>query len=253
MKAVDVAVALGLDISCKNDINIKAISSLNRPRENTLMFCNELYISKLNNVVGCVVIIPDSVAVSLLPINNIYIFSASPRLSFLRAIKLLYTTLPEPTIMLGSNVKIEPSVIIGASGFGFERNEQGKLEKFPQTGGVVIGNDVEIQAFSNVDRGTIDNTIIGSGTKIDTYCHIGHNVEIGEHCEIRAKAMLAGRVKIGDYVTIAPAASIIDGVTIGNNAFVGLASVVTKDVPANTVVAGNPARKFRNNDTVYGE
>lgn len=213
---------------------------------NQFTFCKEKNVNMLSSIYNCVVVVPK---LNLpMPPNNTYILVDNPRLTFLRIMKFVYPDGVKPQITIGKNVQIEPNVVIGAHGFGFERNEEGKLEKFPQIGGVIIGDDVEIQAFSNVDRGTIDNTIIGRGTKIDSYCHIGHNVVIGKHCDIRAKAMFAGSVTLKDYVTIAPGTNIMNGVTIGKNSFVGLGATVIKDVPDNVIVAGVPAKELRAND-----
>ena len=149
----------------------------------------------------------------------------------------------DANISIGRNVVIHAGCTIGVDGFGYVRNESGEYENFPQVGGVLIEDNVEIHSHVNIDRGTLGYTIIGKGTKIDKFCHIGHNVVIGEHCVITAHSMLGGSAQIGDNAWIAPCACIRDGgIKIGSHAFVGMAAVVTKDVPENTVVMGMPAR-----------
>ncbi len=148
-------------------------------------------------------------------------------------------------VKIGKNVIIYDGAVIGRDGFSFEKNNQGKREKFPHIGGVVIEDDVEVGSNVNIDRGTLDNTIIGQGTKIDNLCHIAHNVVIGKHCAIIAQSMIGGGTKIGDYSRIAPCACIRDGIEIGKNVAVGMGSVVTKSIDDNCVVVGVPARVVR--------
>lgn len=144
-------------------------------------------------------------------------------------------------ITIGKNVTIGPGCVIGYDGFGYNRNEKGHLEKFPHYGGVIIEDDVEIGSNVSIDRGVLDDTIIKQGAKIDNFCHIAHNVIVGKHSLVIAHAMIGGSTKIGDYSWIAPSAALMEGIKIGDKALVGLGAVVTKDVPDNTVVVGNPA------------
>ena len=147
-------------------------------------------------------------------------------------------------VIIGNHVVINSGCVIGADGFGYERNENKILEKFPHLGTVIIEDFVEIGSNTSIDRGSLSNTKIGEGTKIDNLVHIAHNVRIGKHCEIIANAMLGGSVIIGDYTRIAPGTQIINGVSIGKNVLVGLGAVVIKDIPDNTTVAGVPAREI---------
>ena len=146
-------------------------------------------------------------------------------------------------VKIGKNVVVHAGTIIGVDGFGYARNENNELEFFPSCGGGGIEDNVEIHSNVNIDRGTLSNTVIGQGTKIDKFCHIGHNVVIGNHSVITAHTMIGGSAKIGDYVWIAPCTSILNGgIKIGSRAFIGMSAVVTKDVPDDVSVMGSPAR-----------
>ncbi len=143
---------------------------------------------------------------------------------------------------IGCNVVIHAGTIIGADGFGYHRNDKGELEKFPHIGGVLIENDVEIGANVCIDRGTLGDTIIRCGAKIDNFVHIAHNVIVGQHTAVIAHAMIGGSTQIGDYAWIAPSACLRDGISVGENATVGLGALAVKDVPDKATVMGVPAR-----------
>lgn len=144
---------------------------------------------------------------------------------------------------IGRNVVIFPGTVLGADGFGYQRNEAGAFEKFPHIGGVVIEDDVEIGANACVDRGTLGDTIIRRGAKIDNLVHIAHNVVIGRHSAVIAHAMIGGSTSVGDGAWIAPCACVRDGLSIGKGATVGLGAVVVKDVADGETVMGSPARE----------
>jgi UDP-3-O-[3-hydroxymyristoyl] glucosamine N-acyltransferase len=148
-------------------------------------------------------------------------------------------------VRIGKNVVLKSGCVIGSDGFGFERNDQGIFEKFPHVGGVVIEDDVEIGGNTCVDRGTLSNTTIGKGTKIDNLVHIAHNVVIGKNCVIIALAMIGGGAKIGDGAWVAPTACIRDGIAVGKQSLVGMGAVVTKNVPDGDVVIGVPAKSIK--------
>lgn len=146
-------------------------------------------------------------------------------------------------VEIGANAIIHYGAVIGGAGYGFVWDEASEAwQSFPQIGGVVIGDDVEIGANTCVDRGTLGNTIIRDGAKVDNLVHIAHNVEVGAKAMITASATVAGSVKIGDRAWIAPSAVIRDGVEIGDSALVGVGAVVTKSIPSGEVWKGNPAR-----------
>jgi len=141
-----------------------------------------------------------------------------------------------------SDEDIDPGVIIGEAGFAYEKDENGKWLHIPHIEGVSIGNDVHIGSHTVIHCGTLDDTIIGDGTKIDTFAHIAHNCKIGKNCIVGTHAVLLGSVTLEDDVWIAPGAVIRQKLTIGKGAVVGMGAVVVKDVPPGVTVYGNPAR-----------
>jgi len=148
-------------------------------------------------------------------------------------------------VIIGDRVVINPGTVIGADGFGYSRNEEGQIEKFPHFGGVIIENDVEIGSNTSIDKGTLGNTIIGEGVKIDNLVHIAHNVKIGKHSLIIANSMIGGSTEIGEYSWVAPSASLMNGITIGKWSTVGLGAVVVKNCPENETWTGSPARPLK--------
>jgi UDP-3-O-[3-hydroxymyristoyl] glucosamine N-acyltransferase len=130
---------------------------------------------------------------------------------------------------IGQNSIIHSSVVIGADGFGFAP-DAGQWVKIPQIGRVIIGNDVEIGANTTVDRGALDDTLIGDGCKIDNQIQIGHNCVFGKHCVVAACAAIAGSVKLEDNVIIGGAAMIAGHVTIASGAVISGGSLVMKNI-----------------------
>ncbi len=143
-------------------------------------------------------------------------------------------------VHIGDRCVLHPGARIGGDGFGFVPWD-GHWEKVPQTGTVIIGDDVEIGCNTTVDRATFGATRIGSGTKIDNLVQIGHNVEIGEHCVIAGMVGISGSVKIGNHVRIGAAAGIAGHITIGDGASIGARSGVAHSVPPGGAVSGFPA------------
>ena len=143
--------------------------------------------------------------------------------------------------LIGNRVTIHAGARLGQDGFGFHPGPTG-LEKIPQIGRVVIQDDVEIGANTTIDRGALDDTIVGEGTKIDNLVQIGHNVRIGRHCAIAAQAGISGSVTIGDGVMLGGRVGISDHVHIGSGAQIAAGSGLMHDVPAGERWAGFPAK-----------
>jgi UDP-3-O-[3-hydroxymyristoyl] glucosamine N-acyltransferase len=147
--------------------------------------------------------------------------------------------------VIGQNVRIHAGVVIGADGFGYEKDESGNVFKFPHLGGVIIEDNVEIGANTCIDRGSLSNTIIRKDCKIDNLVQVGHNVEVGERSFIIANTIIGGGTKIDNDVWISPSVSILNGLKIGQNSTVGIAANVGKNIPDGETWTGNPARPIK--------
>lgn len=160
--------------------------------------------------------------------------------SFISASVTLYDN-----VKVGKDCFIKEGAVIGGAGFGYEIDENGNRFRFPQIGGVIIGDHVEIGANTCIDRGALSDTIIDDYAKIDNLCHIAHNVRLGKNNMITACSEISGSCVLGDNVWTGPNTSVRDGRKIDSNTMIGIGAVVVKDVPANDVWAGNPAKSFK--------
>jgi UDP-3-O-[3-hydroxymyristoyl] glucosamine N-acyltransferase len=151
---------------------------------------------------------------------------------------------PQVTVLegvrLGRRVIVHSGAVLGSDGFGY-LSRDGVHEKVPQIGGVVVEDDVEIGANVAVDRGTLGDTHIGKGVKIDNLVHIGHNVTVGEHTLLVAQVGISGSTQVGSRVTIGGQAGLVGHITVGDEAMIGAQAGVTKGVPAGERVSGYPA------------
>lgn len=148
-------------------------------------------------------------------------------------------------VRIGRNCYIHSGAVIGTDGFGYYTEDNGIVKKVEHFGGVEIGDDVEIGGNTCIDRGTIDNTTIGDGSKIDNLVHIAHNVQIGRFVCVVAGTVVCGSAKLHDKAYVAPGGIIKNQLEVGENGFVGLGAVVTRNVENKEVVVGVPAKPIR--------
>lgn len=144
-------------------------------------------------------------------------------------------------VRIGNRVIIHSGAVVGADGFGFVPAGE-KYEKIPQIGGVEIEDDVEIGACTTIDRGTIGNTIIKCGSKIDNLVMIAHNCELGENCALAAQTGLSGSTILEGHVSMGGQAGTKGHLTIGKNSTVMARAGVTKDIEPGKIVSGFPAQ-----------
>lgn len=162
-------------------------------------------------------------------------------------------------VLIGNNVILHHGVCLGADGFSFvtenpdnieqarkdgailEENAAHKIFKIPSIGSVEICDNVEIGANTTIDRGTIENTVVGDDTKIDDQVMIGHNCKVGKGCMIVSQVGIAGSCVIGDRVVIAGQAGLADHINIGSDSIVAAKAGVTKSFPEKSIIVGIPA------------
>ena len=145
---------------------------------------------------------------------------------------------------IGDKVIIQDGNKIGQKGFGFIPVKENNI-KFPHVGKVIIKDNVEIASGCTIDRGSVDNTVIGKNTYLDNQVHVAHNVKIGSNCMIAGQVGFAGSSVIGNNVSIGGQAGISGHLKIGNNVKIGGGSGVVKNIDDNEVVMGYPATNLK--------
>lgn len=158
-------------------------------------------------------------------------------------------------VSIGKRVRIASGAVIGSEGFGFA-NERGKWYKVPQLGSVVIGDDVDIGANTTIDRGTLDDTMIEEGVKLDNLIQIGHNVHIGAHTLIAGCVAIAGSTSIGKHCLIGGATNIAGHLTICDQTMLTGMTAVTKSITtpgmySSGIVGAVPNHEFRKNNARF--
>ena len=191
-----------------------------------------------NSVIGAKCIIENQVFIG----NNVEIGNGC---LIYPGVKILDDTI------IGQNCIIHSSTTIGSDGFGFAPNDDGSYKKIPQTGNVVIGDNVEIGSNSTIDRATLGSTIISNGVKLDNQIQVAHNVEIGENTAIAAQSGVAGSTKIGKNCMIGGQVGIIGHIKIGDNVKIQAQAGVTSNIESNSRVTGTPAISYMNYNKSY--
>ena len=146
--------------------------------------------------------------------------------------------------VLGARVYVYPGARIGQEGFGFSITKAG-FRTTPQLAGVEIGDDVEVGANTTIDRGSLRNTVIGAGTRLDNLVQVAHGVRIGRHCAVAAQVGFAGSADIGDFVVIGGQVGVAEHTIVGSGARVGAQSGVMSTIEPGAIVVSSPARPVK--------
>jgi UDP-3-O-[3-hydroxymyristoyl] glucosamine N-acyltransferase len=156
-----------------------------------------------------------------------------------------YVVIYQDTV-IGDDVVIHANSVLGFPGFGPVWDARAsEWVMFPQVARVVIEDDVQIGACTTIQRGALEDTVIGRGSRISDHVRIGHGVRIGRHSVVTCCTEISGSVQIGERVWIGPNSSIREGLVVGSHAVVGIGSNLTRNVEPHTTVVGNPARPLR--------
>ena len=153
--------------------------------------------------------------------------------------------------VIGNNCVIHSGSIIGADGFGFAPNEKGEYQKVPQTGNVIVEDNVDIGAGTTIDRATLGSTIIRKGVKLDNQIQIAHNVEIDENTVIAAQTGIAGSTKIGKNCMIGGQVGIVGHIVIGDRVRIQAQSGIGRNVKDDEVLQGSPALNYGDYNKSY--
>ncbi|MBT8179874.1 MAG: UDP-3-O-(3-hydroxymyristoyl)glucosamine N-acyltransferase [Eudoraea sp.] len=153
--------------------------------------------------------------------------------------------------VIGNNCVIHSGAIIGADGFGFTPNQDGEYSKVPQTGNVILEDNVDVGAGTTIDRATLGSTVLRKGVKLDNQIQIAHNVEIGDHTAIAAQTGIAGSTKIGKNCMIGGQVGIVGHITIGDRVKIQAQSGITRNVKDDEVLQGSPALNYSDFNKSY--
>ncbi len=153
--------------------------------------------------------------------------------------------------IIGNHCVIHSGAIIGADGFGFTPNQNGEYSKVPQTGNVILEDNVDVGAGTTIDRATLGSTILRKGVKLDNQIQIAHNVEIGEHTAIAAQTGVAGSTKIGKNCLIGGQVGIVGHITIGDRVKIQAQSGIGRNVKDDEVLQGSPALNYGDYNKSY--
>ena len=145
---------------------------------------------------------------------------------------------------VGKRARIKAGAVLGGIGFGYAPGPGG-LERLPHAGRCIIGDDVDIGSNTCIDRGSVDDTVVGDGTRIDNLVQIAHNVRLGRHCLVMSQVGIAGSARIGDGVVLAGQVGVVGHLTIGDGARIAAQSGVGHDLPGGADYGGSPARPHR--------
>ena len=174
-----------------------------------------------------------------------------------------------PSVSIGKKFRCSYNSVVGSDGFSFvsasddslkeirtslgksRRTKQSTYNRIASLGSVRIGNQVEIGSNCSIDSGTINDTVIGDGTKLDNLVHIGHNVVVGSNTLLCGQVGIAGSAKIGDRVVLAGQCGVGDHVKVGNDVIAGGATKIFSNVPDGRVILGHPAMKMDENIKLY--
>ncbi len=153
--------------------------------------------------------------------------------------------------VIGNNCVIHSGAVVGSDGFGFAPTKEGVFNKIPQTGNVILEDDVDVGAGTTIDRATLGSTILRKGVKLDNQIQIAHNVEIGEHTVIAAQTGIAGSAKIGKRCRIGGQVGIVGHITIGDDVRIQAQSGVGRNVKDGEVLQGSPALPYTDYNKSY--
>lgn len=145
---------------------------------------------------------------------------------------------------VGRRVRIKAGAVLGGTGFGYAHGPAGH-ERLPHRGGCIIEDDVDIGSNTCIDRGSVDDTVVGAGSRIDNLVQLGHNVRLGRHCLVMSQVGIAGSARIGNGVVLAGQVGVVGHLTIGDGARVAAQSGVGHDLPGGADYGGSPARPHR--------